>query len=598
MKYATIFDALQGLRFQFLKWRIRNVSKRNFLLGLSVLTGLVCGFAAILLKNLVHFIQDYLQYRVQFPYHTTLYFIFPMLGILLTALLVKRLLKGQLGRGLSPIIENIARKGSKIEQHKTWSHVLTSGVTAGFGGSAGLEAPIVVTGSAIGSNLGILAHLNYRERTLLLGCGAAAGISAVFNCPIAGVIFAFEVLLEGFSVPAFIPLLLSSATAAVVSRFFFADRLFYLITDNWTVSQLPFYTLLGLACGLVSVYMTRSTLLIEGRFKRWKSHYRKALGGGALLGGLIFLLPTLYGEGYTLIQALLNGEYALLLRNSLFGEMGDGGMMLILLAGATVLMKVVATSLTIASGGNGGIFAPSLFTGSLLGFTFSFGLNSTGMVALPIASFVATAMAGVLSGVVHAPLTGIFLIAEITGGYNLFVPLMIVSASAFFVSRLLEPYSVYTNRLARKGIVGTHQKDSAVMRAIRLKKLIRKPEYTLRQDMPLGDLVKIVEQSHINHYPVIGADKQFLGMVELDRIRDLLFRVELYETKNVSEFMFFPSETIRWNDSAESAFHKFEKEGEECLPVLDGLQFKGFVFKSELLESYRHKLIRQSRELS
>ncbi len=598
MKHADVFHAFNGLRFQFLKWRIRNVSKRNFLLGLSVFTGLVCGFAAILLKNLVHFIQDYLQYRVHFPYHTTLYFIFPMLGILLTAVLVKRLLKGQLGRGLSPIIENIARKGSKIEQHKTWSHVLTSGVTAGFGGSAGLEAPIVVTGSAIGSNLGILAHLNYRERTLLLGCGAAAGISAVFNCPIAGVIFAFEVLLEGFSVPAFIPLLLSSATAAVVSRFFFSDRLFYLITDNWTVGQLPFYTLLGLACGLVSVYMTRSTLLIEGRFKRWKSNYRKALGGGALLGGLIFLLPTLYGEGYTLIQALLNGEYTLLLRNSLFGELGDSGMMIILLAGATVFMKVVATSLTIASGGNGGIFAPSLFTGSLLGFTFSFGLNSTGIVALPIASFVATAMAGVLSGVVHAPLTGIFLIAEITGGYNLFVPLMIVSASAFFVSRLLEPYSVYTNRLARKGIVGTHQKDSAVMRAIRLKKLIRKPEYTLRPDMPLGDLVKIVEQSHINHYPVIGPEKHFQGMVELDRIRDLLFRVELYETKNVSEFMFFPSQTIRWNDTAESAFHKFEIEGEECLPVFDGPQFKGFVFKSELLESYRHKLIRQSRELS
>lgn len=547
---------------------------------------------------MVHYIQDYLQYRVKFPYHTTLYFIFPMLGILITALLVKRLLKGQLGRGLSPIIENIARKGSKIEQHKTWSHVLTSGVTAGFGGSAGLEAPIVVTGSAIGSNLGILAHLNYRERTLLLGCGAAAGISAVFNCPIAGVIFAFEVLLEGFSVPAFIPLLLSSATAAVVSRFFFSDRLFYLITDNWTVSQLPFYTLLGVLCGLVSVYMTRTTLFIEGRFSRWKSDYRKALAGGAMLGGLIFLLPTLYGEGYTLIQALLDGEYNLVLSNSLFGSLSEGWIMLLLIAGATVLMKVLATSLTIASGGNGGIFAPSLFTGSLLGFTFSYGINTLGFINLPIASFVATAMGGVLSGVVHAPLTGIFLIAEITGGYNLFVPLMIVSASAFFISRLMEPYSVYTNRLARKGVIGSHQKDVSVIRAIRLKNQIRKPEFILKPEMNLGELVSIVEKSHINFYPVLSADKQFVGMVELDRIRDLLFRAELYQEKTVSDFMFLPPSIIRFSDHAETAFQKFETCDEECLPVLDGSQFKGFVYKAELLEAYRHKLIRQSRELS
>lgn len=598
MNRESILQALNGLRFQFLKWRIRNVSKRNFLLGISILTGLICGIAAVLLKNMVHYIQDYLQYRVKFPYHTTLYFIFPMLGILITALLVKRLLKGQLGRGLSPIIENIARKGSKIEQHKTWSHVLTSGVTAGFGGSAGLEAPIVVTGSAIGSNLGILAHLNYRERTLLLGCGAAAGISAVFNCPIAGVIFAFEVLLEGFSVPAFIPLLLSSATAAVVSRFFFSDRLFYLITDNWTVGQLPFYTLLGVLCGLVSVYMTRTTLFIEGRFSRWKSDYRKALAGGATLGALIFLLPTLYGEGYTLIQALLNGEYSLVLSNSLFGSLSEGWIMLLLIAGATVLMKVVATSLTIASGGNGGIFAPSLFTGSLLGFTFSYGINTLGFVNLPIASFVATAMGGVLSGVVHAPLTGIFLIAEITGGYNLFVPLMIVSASAFFISRLMEPYSVYTNRLAQKGVIGSHQKDVSVIRAIRLKNQIRKPEFILKPEMNLGELVSIVEKSHINFYPVLSADKQFVGMVELDRIRDLLFRAELYQEKTVTEFMFIPPYTIRFSDHAETAFQKFEACDEECLPVLDGQQFKGFVYKAELLEAYRHKLIRQSRELS
>jgi chloride channel protein, CIC family len=340
-------------------------------------------------------------------------------------------LNGKLGRGLGPIIENITRRGSRIEQHKTWSHLATSAVTAGFGGSAGLEAPIVVTGSAIGSNIGLLAHLNYRERTLLLGCGAAAGISAVFNCPIAGVIFAFEVLLEGFTVPAFIPLLLSSATAAVVSRFFYSDRLFYLITDDWAVSQLPFYTLLGFLCGLVSVYMTRTTLKIEARLGGWKSLYGKAIVGGLSLGALIFLLPPLYGEGYTAIQNLLNGNYSFLMRDLLEGLPLEWTL-LAGFAALIVIFKVIAAALTIASGGNGGIFAPSLFTGSMLGFSFSYSVNQTGIIQLPVTSFVATAMAGILSGVVHAPLTGIFLIAEITGGYNLFVPLMIVSASSFF----------------------------------------------------------------------------------------------------------------------------------------------------------------------
>lgn len=573
------------------------MSKRNFILLLSVGTGLVVGISAILLKNLVHYIQNYLQYRVHFPYHTSLFFIFPLLGIVLTAFLVKRLLNGNLGRGLSPIIENIATKGSKIERHKTWSHVLTSGITAGFGGSAGLEAPIVVTGSAIGSNLGLLAHLNYRERTLLLGCGAAAGISAVFNCPIAGVIFAFEVLLEGFSVPAFIPLLLSSATAAVVSRFFFSERLFYLITDVWTVRQLPFYIVLGLLCGLVSVYMTRMSWSIEGRLRRWDSHYRKAVVGGLMLGALIFLIPPLYGEGYTIIQEMLNGNYEILVANSLYQLLPQNVLLLIGLSAIIVVFKVIATSLTIGSGGNGGIFAPSLFTGSVLGFGFSAGINYLGFIHLPVASFVATAMAGILSGVVHAPLTGIFLIAEITGGYNLFIPLMLVSATSFFVARLFEPYSIYTRRLARKGIIGSNQKDAAVMRSLRLKHFIRKSEYLLDANTTLGELVEIVKHSHVNFYPVLDAEKQLCGMIELDRIRDLLFQPEQYQNTYVRDFMYQPAMQISVNQTCESVFRRFNKCDEECLPVLEGAAFKGLIYKNELLEAYRHKLIRQSREL-
>lgn len=586
------------LRFKFLKWRLRHVSNRNFVMSLSIVVGLVCGFAAVLLKNAVHTIQDYLQYSVTFQYHEAIYFVLPLFGILLTAMIIKRFLEGKLGRGLGPIIENITRKGSKIEQHKTWSHLATSAVTAGFGGSAGLEAPIVVTGSAIGSNIGLLAHLSYRERTLLLGCGAAAGISAVFNCPIAGVIFAFEVLLEGFTVPAFIPLLLSSATAAVVSRFFYSDRLFYLITDDWAVSHLPFYTLLGFLCGLVSVYMTRTTLKIESRLGSWKSLYGKAIVGGLSLGALIFLLPPLYGEGYTAIQNLLNGDYTFLVKDSLLENWPLEWTLLAGFAAVIVIFKVVAASLTIASGGNGGIFAPSLFTGSMLGFSFSYSINQTGFIQLPVSSFVATAMAGILSGVVHAPLTGIFLIAEITGGYNLFVPLMIVSASSFFISRLMEPYSVYTNRLAKKGVIGDQKKDISVLRAMRLKSFVRKSKQALKPDNSLRELVVLLQKSQDDYYPVINEKQQFVGMVQLDKNRELLFNSELYDEIFVRDFMFEPPYKVVLNENIESVFKKLEDSEMECLPVMDQNSFWGFIFKSDLLAGYRHKLIRQSRELS
>lgn len=567
-------------------------------MGLSIFVGLVCGIAAVLLKNAVHTIQDYLQYSVTFKYHEAIYFVLPLFGILLTALIIKRFLNGKLGRGLAPIIENITRRGSKIEQHKTWSHLATSAVTAGFGGSAGLEAPIVVTGSAIGSNIGLLAHLSYRERTLLLGCGAAAGISAVFNCPIAGVIFAFEVLLEGFTVPAFIPLLLSSATAAVVSRFFYSDRLFYLITDDWAVSQLPFYTLLGFLCGLVSVYMTRTTLKIESRLGSWKSLYGKAIVGGLSLGALIFLLPPLYGEGYTAIQNLLNGDYTFLVKDSLLENLPLEWTLLAGFAAVIVVFKVVAASLTIASGGNGGIFAPSLFTGSMLGFSFSYSINQTGFIQLPVSSFVATAMAGILSGVVHAPLTGIFLIAEITGGYNLFVPLMIVSASSFFLSRLMEPYSVYTSRLAKKGLIGDQKKDISVLRAMRLKSFVRKSNQSLKPDTTLGNLVELLQKSQDDYYPVLDENQQFVGMVQLDKNRELLFNTELYHEISVRDFMFDPPFKVVMNENLESVFKKLEDSDMECLPVMDQNTFWGFIFKSDLLAGYRHKLIRQSRELS
>jgi CIC family chloride channel protein len=583
--------------FQFLKWRIRHISNRNFLIILSVLVGIVCAIAAVLLKSMVHYIEGYLQNGLEFPYKGTMFFIFPIIGILLTVWFVKRFLSGHLGRGLSPILFIIARKGSKVERHKTWSHLVTSAITAGFGGSAGLEAPIVVTGSAIGSNTGSAFHLNYRERTLLLGCGAAAGIAAVFNSPIAGVIFAFEVLLEGFSIPVFIPLLISAATAAVVSRLLYSGQLFYLITDGYQMSSLPFYVLLGVLCGMVSAYMTRVTLKIESRFESNQKQYTKALTGGLFLGLLIFLLPALYGEGYVTIQQLFNGDHSILISSFIFKGQNENTLLILGAGLAISMIKVVATSLTLGSGGNGGIFAPSLFTGSVFGYTFAYGINQLNWIQLPGANFVATGMAGILSGVVHAPLTAIFLIAEITGGYALFVPLMLVSAISFFTAKVFEPYSVYTNRLARKGLWFERNRDYSVLRSMRLRSFIRKHDEPLRLEMEMEELIEVVSHSHKDLFPVLGPDSRLLGMVYLDDIREILFHKEQYSDRSVKSLMKKPRATVDINDSMPSVMECFEKTHEDVLPVTERGSFKGIILKSDVFTGYRNNLVRQAQEL-
>lgn len=588
----------ERILFQFLKWRIKHVSNRTFLIILSVLVGIICALAAIVLKVMVHWIESTLQNDIHFPYKATLYFVFPIFGILLTVWFVNRFLTGHLGRGISPILFIIARKGSKVERHKTWSHLVTSAITAGFGGSAGLEAPIVVTGSAIGSNVGQMLHLNYRERTLLLGCGAAAGIAAVFNCPIAGVIFAFEVLLEGFTIPAFIPLLIAAATAAVVSRILYDGQLFYLITEGYQTSSIPFYVILGIFCGLISAYMTRLTLKIEGRFDHVKNTWKKALIGGSMLGMLIFLMPVFYGEGYSTIQGLFNGNHHAF-TNSIFLEDYSSNVFIILAAGiGIVLLKVIATSLTIGSGGNGGIFAPSLFTGAVLGYTLAFGINQTDFIQLPTANFVASGMAGILAGVVHAPLTAIFLIAEITGGYSLFVPLMIVSATSYFIARIVEPYSVYTTRLANRGLWFQQNRDYGVLRSLRLKSFIRPQSEFLKVDMNIDQLIEVVSHSHRDLFPVLGNDNRLLGIIYIDDIREILFRKEQYPQITVKELMKKPRGIVDIRDSMPNVMEKFEKTHEHVLPVTDLGVFKGVVFKADVFTGYRNNLIRQAQELS
>lgn len=598
LRYPITSEQADRFLFQFLKWRLKYISNRNFLIILSVFVGIICAVAAVILKGMVHYIESFLRDGISFPYKSTLYFIFPVIGIILTVWFVKRFLDGHLGRGISPILFIISRKGSKVERHKTWSHLVSSAITAGFGGSAGLEAPIVVSGAAIGSNAGQILHLNYRERTLLLGCGAAAGIAAVFNCPIAGVIFAFEVLLEGFTVSSFIPLLISAATAAVVSRILYSGQLFYLITDGYQMGSLPFYVLLGMLCGMLSAYMTRMTLRIEGKFDSYKRHFPKALVGGSMLGLLIFMMPALYGEGYSTIQSLFNNDHSNLTASFIFSDLTENTWIVLGACIIILLLKVIATSLTLGAGGNGGIFAPSLFTGSVLGYSLAYGVNQTELFTLPTPNFVACGMAGILSGVVHAPLTAIFLIAEITGGYSLFVPLMVVSAMSYFIAKIFEPYSVYTTRLANKGMWFQQNRDYSVLRSMRLKAYLRRHKEPLSVDLNLDELIDIVSHSHRDLFPVVGEHNILLGIIYLDDVREVLFHKEQYPNKTVRELMKKPRAVVDIRDSMPVVMECFERTQENTLPVTEQGIFKGIILKSDVFTGYRNNLIRQAQELS
>ena len=441
---------------KLLKWRLKNIGNRTFLIVTSVVIGIVTGLAAALLKQFVHLIQWLLRYNFDEHSQNYLFLVFPFIGILISIILIRLFVKGRFYKGISSVIYSIFKRKSNIESHHTYMHIPTSAFTVGFGGSVGLEAPIVATGSAIGSNIARALRLGYKERTLLLGCGAAAGIAAIFNSPIAGVLFAFEVLLFEFSVPAFIPLLIASATASIISKLLFSGQLFFLVTEGWVMNAIPYYILLGIACGLISAYVIRMNHKIEEFFKKYKRPYLKAILGSLVLGALIFVFPPLFGEGYSSIENLLSGSFQKLFDNSLFFDYSSNPWIIVMFFTAIIFVKIFATAITIGSGGNGGIFAPSLFTGAITGFSFAFIINYTGIAHLNTVNFIAVGMAGILSGVIHVPLTAIFLIAEITGGYVLFVPLMLVSATSFFITKYFEKYSVYTKILAEKEIGRAH----------------------------------------------------------------------------------------------------------------------------------------------
>ena len=589
-----------GRLVRVINWRKNHVGDRALVLILSVLVGLLSACAALLLKFLIHLIQRLLTDGFDASEANWLYLVFPVIGIFLSGLFIRRVVRDDIGHGVTRILYAISRKQSRIRPHNMWSSLVASSITIGFGGSVGAEAPIVLTGSAIGSNLGALFKLDRRDLMLLVGCGAAGAVSGIFKAPIAGVVFTLEVLMIDLTMASLLPLLLSSVTAAAVSYLATTMKpMFQFTLDNdFSLERIPFVILLGIVCGLVSLYFSEVMNAIEDLSRKVKHPMWKFIWGGLILSLLIFLFPSLYGEGYDTINLLLSGDstqWQTVLDNSFF--YGKPQMLLVYL-GLVVLTKVFATVATNTGGGCGGIFAPSLFLGCITGFIFSHLCNSLGLgTYMPEQNFALFGMAGLMSGVMHAPLTGIFLIADLTGGYGLLFPLMIVSTFSYLTIRLFQPHSIYSMRLARKGELLTHHKDRSILTLMNTANVIEHDFVTISPEMDLGHLTTAVSRSSRNLFPVLNAEHHLVGIVALDNIRKVMFRTELYHRYTVDKLMTPPPARVVATDSMDAVMRKFDDTKAWNLPVEDedGV-YLGFVSRSKIFNEYRKVLVDYSDE--
>ncbi len=579
-----------------LRWRRRHLSDNQFVLIVSFFVGIFTALSGLLLKWLIAQIEELLTHEFVITGGNWLYLVYPVVGIYLTMLFIRYVVRDDISHGVTKILFAIARKQSKIRLHNTWSSVVASAITIGFGGSVGAEAPIVLTGSAIGSNLGRAFHLSNKQMMLLVGCGAAGAVAGIFKAPIAGLVFVLEVLMIDLTMTSLLPLLVSCVTAAGLT---FAvsgtNPVFeFHLQDAFVVNRIPAYILLGVACGLVALYFTRTMNWLEGIFRRLGGRYRKFLLGSVILSLLIFLLPSLYGEGYDLISLLLNGEgeadWATAMDRSLFYGHPEWLLGYLLLI---ILFKVFASTATNGGGGCGGIFAPSLFLGCVSGFVFSRLWNIYGVLDLsvPERNFAMLGMCGLMSGVMHAPLTGIFLIAELTGGYALFMPLMIVAVGSYLTIKAFEPHSIYAMRLAQRGELITHHTDHAILTLMSVDSVIQHYDEVLYPEQTLADVARQVADSKNHVFPVVNRQMQFIGAVYLDDIRHLIFRTELYRQFQVSQLMKQPEATLSINDSMDVVVSVFDRTRAWTLPVVDSQGvFVGFIRKSTILTVYRQVL--------
>ncbi|MDR2860122.1 MAG: chloride channel protein [Mediterranea sp.] len=586
---------------RFVRWREHKIDEKTFILILSFVVGIFAASAAMLLKFLIHNIQSFLTNNFSETSANWLYLIYPVAGIFLAGLFVRRIVKDDISHGVTKILYAISRRQGRIKWHNIWSSLIASSVTIGFGGSVGAEAPIVLTGSAIGSNLGSAFKMERRTLMLLVGCGAAGAIAGIFKAPIAGLVFTIEVLMIDLTMTSLLPLLISSVTAATVSYIMTGQEAIFKfhLDQPFELERIPYVIILGIVCGMVSFYVTRTMNALEGLFGKYTNPYNKLLLGGVILSLLIFLFPPLYGEGYDTIELLLSGknemDWDTVMSNSFF--YGYGSLLSVYLS-LIVLFKVFATSATNGGGGCGGIFAPSLFLGCIIGFVFSRLSNSVTFTPnLPEKNFALMGMAGVMSGIMHAPLTGVFLIAELTGGYDLFLPLMIVSVSSYLTIIIFEPHSIYSMRLAKKGQLLTHHKDKAILTLMNVNNVMETDFITVQQDMDLGQLVKIISESRRNIFPVVDHSGALLGIVSLDDIRNIMFRPELYHRFKVSRFMNSVLTRLHNTFSMEEVMKVFDDNNAWNLPVVDEQgRYLGFVSKSKIFSSYRQLLVQLSEE--
>lgn len=574
-------------------WRVEHVSERMFMIILALLVGFFAAVAAFVLHWIINQIVTLLTSSFNQSRANWLYLVYPVVGIYLTSLFVRYIVKDNISHGITRILYAISSNRSRLKSHNCWSSVIASAITIGFGGSVGAEAPIVLTGSAIGSNLGQLFHLDRKMLMTLVGCGAAGAIAGIFKAPIAGLVFTLEVLMIDMTMSALLPILVSCVTATVFTYIFSGDSSLFTfhLDSEWSVERIPACIGLGIACGLVSLYFIRMMGACEDVFSKFKDKpYVKLAIGGTTLSLLIFLFPALYGEGYSSINLLLNGQNAddwnRILNNSMFS--GQGSLLLVYIA-LVLFTKVVATSATNGGGGCGGTFAPSLFIGCFTGFLFSrlWNINSIG-VYVPEKNFALLGMAGVMSGVMHAPLTGIFLIAELTGGYSMFMPLMIVSVVAYMTISIFEPHSIYGSRLAKQGKLLTHHTDHAVLTLMNLDSVIERDYLGVEPDMELNEIVHKISRSHSTVLPVLDAGGKLLGEIDIMKIRNVVFRIELYHHFKASQLMTDPKALLTDGMQMRQVMRTFDRTGANWLPVLDAEnRLKGYISRQRIYTMYR-----------
>ena len=571
--------------------RSRNLSEKTKLLLLAVLVGLLCGCAAILLKTLIHWIQTGLTSWFDSPSDSLLLLVYPGIGMLLSLLFVRYLLKDNISHGVTKVLQAVSKNDSHIRPHNTWSSIVASSVTIGFGGSVGAEAPIVYSGAAIGSVVARRAGLSYKNVTTLLGCGAAAAIAGIFKAPLAGVLFTLEILMFNMSMNAILPLLLSSVTATVVTYLFMGtDVQFAGTIEAFHMARIPFYLILGVFCGFISLWFIRMTLRVEDRMRHVGNPFWRWGLCAVMLGVLIYLFPPLYGEGYSSLSLMLNNSAAEI--PSLFGESLQASPWLFLLYFAAIMLfKVFATAFTNAGGGVGGTFGPTLVTGGLAGFVIARLINLLGFAALPEANFVLVGMAGLMAGVMQAPMTAIFLIAEITGGYELLIPLIVASTVSFATNSIFERYSIYTKRIAAQGELLTHDSDQAVLTLLKTSDMLERDFTPVCYTDTLGMLVEAISRSHRNLFPVLDEQGRFQGVVTLNDVREIMFDRASYDTVKMYNIMKSAPAFVYLDEKMESVMDKFESTQAWNLPVLDDEnKYLGFVSKSKIFSSYRDQL--------